>query len=65
MDDPRPAVISTRPPETASAVANCWNTRTGSSVLSTLTELPRRIRVVAPAAAAIIAPGEEAGISVV
>lgn len=56
-------MISTRPPEIALAVANCWKTRTGSSVLKTLTELPRMIRVVAAAAAEIIAPGEDAGIS--
>jgi hypothetical protein len=56
-------LISTRPPEIALAVANCWNTRTGSSVLKTLTELPSVIRVVAAAAAEIIDPGEDAGIS--
>jgi hypothetical protein len=55
-------VISTRPPpEIASAVASCWNTRTGSSVLMMLAALPRMMRLVAPAAAAITAPGEEAG----
>ena len=55
-------MISTRPPpEMASAVASCWNTRTGSSVLMMLAALPRMIWLVAAAAAAIRAPGEEAG----
>jgi hypothetical protein len=27
--DPRPAMISARPPDSRSSVANCWNTRTG------------------------------------
>jgi hypothetical protein len=31
MYDPRPAMISARPPEMRSRVANCWKTRTGSS----------------------------------
>ena len=35
MNEPRPAMISARPPESRSSVANCWNTRTGSSELST------------------------------
>ncbi len=35
MNDPRPAMISARPPVSRSSVANAWNTRTGSSELST------------------------------
>ena len=35
MNEPRPAMISARPPESRSRVANCWKTRTGSSELST------------------------------
>ena len=46
MNEPRPAMISARPPESRSSVANCWKTRTGSSELSTVTALrqpdPRR-----------------------
>ena len=33
MNEPRPAMISARPPESRSTVANCWKTRTGSSEL--------------------------------
>ena len=43
MNDPRPAMISARPPDSRSSVANCWNTRTGSSELSTLTALVSRM----------------------
>ena len=43
MNDPRPAISSTRPCEIRSMVANCWKTRTGSSVLSTVTALDRPI----------------------
>ena len=35
MNEPRPAMISARPPESRSSVAKSWNTRTGSSELST------------------------------
>ena len=45
MNEPRPAMISARPPESRSRVENCWKTRTGSSELSTLTALVSRIRV--------------------
>ena len=31
MNDPRPAMISARPPESRSRVENSWKTRTGSS----------------------------------
>ena len=33
MNAPRPKMISIRPFETRSAVANSWNVRTGSAVL--------------------------------
>ncbi len=59
MNEPRPAMISARPPERLSRVANCWNTRTGSSELSTLTALVRRMRVVSVAAAASTTAGAE------
>ena len=36
-------MISARPPEIRSSVANCWNTRTGSSEESTLTALVSRM----------------------
>ena len=45
MNEPRPAMISARPPESRSSSANCWNTRTGSSELSTVTALESRIRL--------------------
>ena len=43
MNEPRPAMISARPPESRSSVAKSWKTRTGSSELSTLTALVSRI----------------------
>ena len=52
MNEPRPAMISARPPESRSTSANCWNTRTGSSELSTVTALASRIRSVRTAIAA-------------
>jgi hypothetical protein len=39
-------------PEIWSSVAKCWNTRTGSSELRTVTALVRRMRRVRPAAVA-------------
>ena len=60
MNDPRPAMISARPPDSRSSVANCWNTRTGSSELSTLTALVSRMSVVRSAAAASTVAGEDA-----
>ena len=39
MNEPRPAMISARPPESRSRVAKCWKTRIGSSELITLTAL--------------------------
>ena len=35
MNEPRPAMISARPPDSRSSVAKSWKTRTGSSELST------------------------------
>ncbi len=46
MNEPRPAMISARPPESRSSVAKSWKTRTGSSELSTLTALVSRMRFV-------------------
>jgi isoquinoline 1-oxidoreductase alpha subunit len=45
-------MISARPPDSRSTVANSWNTRTGSSELSTVTALLRRSRLVRAAIAA-------------
>ena len=59
MNEPRPAMISARPPEIRSSSANCWNTRTGSSELSTVTALESRIRSVRAAIAARATAGEE------
>ncbi len=57
MNEPRPAMISARPLESRSSVANCWKTRMGSSELSTVTALVSRIRSVASA----IAPSATTG----
>ncbi len=46
MNEPRPAMISARPPESRSRVAKSWNTRTGSSEQSTDTALVSRTRSV-------------------
>ena len=46
MNEPRPAMISARPPVIRSSVAKSWKTRTGSSELITLTALVRRMRFV-------------------
>src|ERR1700704_5979242 len=43
MNEPRPAMISARPPDSRSRVAKSWKTRTGSSELSTVTALERRM----------------------
>ena len=59
MNEPRPAMISARPPESRSTVANCWKTRIGSSELITLTALVSRIRFVRTAAAASTVAGAE------
>ena len=65
MKDPRPAMISARPPDRRSSVAKSWNTRTGSSELITLTALVRRILLVRSAAAASTTAGVETAKSVV
>ena len=52
-------MISARPPDSRSTVANSWNTRTGSSELSTVTALVNRIRRVRAAAAASTTAGAE------
>ncbi len=59
MKEPRPTMISARPPESRSTVANCWKTRIGSSELSTLTALVSRILFVRTAAAARTVAGDE------
>ena len=59
MNEPRPAMISARPPDSRSSVAKSWNTRTGSSELSTLTALVSRIRSVRSAPAASATAGAE------
>src|SRR5262249_14633525 len=46
MNEPRPAMISARPPDRRSSVAKSWKTRTGSSELSTVTALVSRMRLV-------------------
>jgi hypothetical protein len=46
MNDPLPTVISARPLLIASTVENRWKTRIGSSLLSTVTDVPRRMRSV-------------------
>lgn len=52
-------MISARPPESRSSVAKSWKTRTGSSELSTVTALVRRIFRVRAAAAARTTAGAE------
>jgi hypothetical protein len=52
-------MISARPPEMRSRVAKSWKTRTGSSELSTVTALLRRMFFVRVAAAASATAGEE------
>ncbi len=59
MNEPRPAMISARPPERRSSEAKSWKTRTGSSELRTVTALVRRIRSVRPAPAASATAGLE------
>ena len=60
MKEPRPAMISARPLDNRSSVANCWNTRTGSSDESTVTALVSLIFLVRSAAAARMTAGAEA-----
>ena len=59
MNEPRPAMISARPPDSRSIVANCWKTRTGSSELRTVTALESRMRSVRTAAAPRTTAGAE------
>ena len=59
MNEPRPAMISARPPDRRSSVAKSWKTRTGSSELSTETALVRRMSFVRSAAAASTTAGAE------
>ena len=52
MKEPLPRIGSARPLDNASTVANLWYTRTGSSVLSTVTavlSLTFSVRVANPA----------------
>ena len=60
MKEPRPAMISARPPEIRSTVEYCWKTRTGSSDDSTVTALVSRMFFVRAAAAASTTAGAEA-----
>ncbi len=60
MNEPRPAMISARPSDSPSSVANCWNTRTGSSEDSTVTAVESRMRDVRVAAAARTTAGADA-----
>jgi hypothetical protein len=59
MNDPRPTMISARPPDNRSTVENAWNTRTGSSELSTVTALVSRMFFVRCDAAASTTAGVE------
>ena len=59
MNEPRPAMISARPPESRSIVAKSWKTRTGSSELRTVTALVSFIFFVTVAAAARMIAGAE------
>jgi hypothetical protein len=52
-------MISARPLESRSSVAKSWNTRTGSSELSTVTALVNRIRDVRDAIAASTTAGDD------
>lgn len=60
-DEPRPATAPTRPGAMAAAVASCWKTRSGSSVDSTVTVVPRPIRSIWAAAAVTREVGEDNG----
>ena len=53
-------MISARPPESRSSVAKFWNTRTGSSLLRTVTALLSRMRDDRSAPAARTIAGAEA-----
>jgi hypothetical protein len=59
VNEPRPRITSARPFDNASTVENRWKTRTGSSVLSTVTADPRRMREVRLAIAPRTTSGAE------
>ena len=59
MNEPRPRMTSARPFEIASSVEKRWNTRTGSSELSTVTADPRWMRSVREAMAASTTSGAD------
>jgi hypothetical protein len=59
VNEPRPRMISARPFDAASSVANRWKTRMGSSELSTVTADPSRMREVRPEIADSTISGEE------
>ena len=59
MNDPRPTITSARPLEMALSVENRSKTRTGSSVLNTVTAEPRYIRADLVAIAARTTSGAE------
>ena len=59
MKAPRPAMISARPSEIRSRVANCSKSRTGSWVESTVTAVPSRRLVVSLAMAASTISGAD------
>ena len=61
MNEPRPSMISARPLDSASRVEKRWNTRIGSSELSTVTAEPSRMRFVRAAMAASAISGAEIG----
>ena len=63
MNEPRPTIISARPPERRSSVANCWKSRIGTAELSTVTALVSRMRLVRTAAAASTTAGAETAYS--
>ena len=59
MKEPRPRITSARPFEIASMVAKRWNTRMGSSLDSTVTADPTRMRSVLAAIAVRTVSGAE------
>ena len=59
MNEPRPRMTSARPEEIASIVEKRWNTRIGSSELSTVTAEPIRMCSVRAAIAARTTSGAE------
>jgi len=59
MNEPRPRITSARPLEIASIVEKRWNTRMGSSELSTVTADPTWIRSVCAAMAVSTTSGVE------